>query len=76
MRHFIPLSNRYMKMNRNRLISKLLELGEEAEAHNAKYLQLMQTPGKMSKAFMHERKALRVHSKIQELIRQIGLYRG
>ena len=63
-------------MDRRQLISKLIELEEEAKSHNSKYLKLMGTPGKTAKANMHERKALKLRSRIQQVIRQIGLFVG
>lgn len=63
-------------MRQQELISKLIHLEEQAKVHSSEYLRLIQVPGNTAKASFHNRKALKLHSKIKGLMRQIALFRG
>ncbi len=58
------------------LVSKLIKLQEKAEIHSSHYSRLRQLPGNKTKASEHERKALRLYSRIQELIHEIATAGG
>jgi len=73
---FTPPFERSSKMRQQELISKLIHLEEQAKAHTSEYLRLMQVPGSMGKASFHNRKAVRLRSRIKGLMRQIALFRG
>ncbi|MHC1725439.1 MAG: hypothetical protein AB9866_05395 [Syntrophobacteraceae bacterium] len=60
-------------MQQERIISKLIDLQDRADAHTSEYLKLQFVPGKKTKASSHYRKALKLRSRIQELIRQIAV---
>jgi hypothetical protein len=61
-----------MKMRKEKLISKLIDLDERAKAHALEYLRLIQAPGNAAKASLHNRKALRLRSKMKDLMKQIA----
>lgn len=63
-------------MRQQELISKLIDLEEQARVHSSEYLRLIQTPGNLTKASFHNRKAIRLRSRIKGLIRQIAIFRG
>lgn len=63
-------------MWQEQLISKLIDLEEQAKTHTCEYLRLIRAPGNMAKASFHDRKALRLRSRIQNLMRQMALLRG
>lgn len=54
------------------LISKLIDLQEKANEHTSEYKKLQYLPGNKSKAAVHQKKAMRLRSRIQELIREIA----
>jgi|GEM_PF-4624858 hypothetical protein len=59
-------------MRKKQLISKLIDLDEQAKAHDSEFLKMIQTPGNGAKASLHERQALRLRSRIKDLMRQIA----
>jgi hypothetical protein len=59
-------------MQQNELISKLIDLQEKEDAHVCEYRKLEMVPGKKTKASLHYKKAMRLRSRIQELIHQIA----
>ena len=59
-------------MQTEALVSKLIKLQEKAEVHSSEYNKLQNLPGNRTKASEHHRKALRLYSRIQELIREIA----
>ncbi len=61
-----------MKMRKEQLISKLIDLDEQAKAHAFEYLRLIQVPGNAAKASLHDRKALRLRSRMKDLMKQIA----
>lgn len=63
-------------MREQELISKLIDLEEQAKAHTSEYLRLMQMPGNLTRASFHNNRALRLRSRIKGLMRQIALFRG
>lgn len=63
-------------MRQQELISKLIDLEEQAKVHSTEYLRLIQVPGNSAKASFHNRKVLKLHSKIKGIMRQIALFRG
>ncbi len=63
-------------MRYERLVAKMIDLEERANAHTTEYSRLLHVPGGKTKASLHYLKALRLRSKIQELIRQIALCGG
>jgi hypothetical protein len=63
-------------MRQEKLISKLIDLEDRANAHTAQYLKLLGIPGKRTGASTHYQKALKLRARIQDLIRQIALYDG
>ncbi len=60
-------------MRQDQMISKLIDLEDKANAHTSEYLRLLQMPGNKTKASLHYRKALKLRSRIQGLIREIAL---
>lgn len=54
------------------LISRLIDLQEQANTHTAEYLKLQFMPGKKTVASAHLRKAERLRLRIQEIIREIA----
>jgi len=62
-------------MWQEQLIVKLLDLEARAKAHSSEYLRLIQEPRNMAKASFHDRKVIRLRSRIQNLMRQIVLFR-
>ncbi|MFZ2447542.1 MAG: hypothetical protein WAW37_14395 [Syntrophobacteraceae bacterium] len=56
----------------NELIAKLIDLQEKANAHTSEYLKWEHAPGGKTRASVHHRKALKLRSKIQGLIREIA----
>ncbi len=60
-------------MRQERLVAKMIDLEERANAHTAEYLRLLHVPGGENKASLHYLKALRLRSKVQGIIRQIAL---
>ncbi len=63
-------------MEQDKLVSKLIDLEDKATAHTSEYLKLVQKPGKKTQASLHYRKALKLRSRIQEVIRKIALAGG
>lgn len=63
-------------MRQEKLIAKLIDLGERANAHTAEYQRLLHVPKSRTIAARHRRKALRLQSRIQCLIREIALCGG
>jgi hypothetical protein len=61
-----------LKMRRQQLISKLIDLDEQAKAHCSEYLRLIQMPGNAAKAALHNRKELRLRARIKDLMKQIA----
>lgn len=59
-------------MRRQQLISKLIDLDEQAKAHCSEYLRLIQMPGNGAKAALHNRKELRLRARIKDLMKQIA----
>ncbi|MGC9966350.1 MAG: hypothetical protein ABSE08_13180 [Syntrophobacteraceae bacterium] len=60
-------------MRQEKLIAKIIDLEERANAHTAEYQRLLQVPKSRTKASKHHRKAIRLQSRIQDLIREIAL---
>ncbi len=60
-------------MQQDQLISKLIDLEDKAKAHTSEYLKLLQMPGNKTQASLHYRKALKLRSRIQGVIREIAL---
>jgi len=60
-------------MNQQELISKLIDLEEQAKAHSSEYLILIRTPGARAKATYHKRKVLKLRCKIKDLMQQIAM---
>lgn len=60
-------------MQQEKLIAKLIDLEERANAHTAEYVRLLHVPKGRTEASRHYRKAAQLRSKIQDLIRQIAL---
>ena len=60
-------------MHQEKLIVRLIDLEERANAHTAEYQRLLHLPKSRSEASKHYRKALTLQSKIQDLIREIAL---
>lgn len=58
------------------LIAKLIDLQEQADAHTSEYQRLECLPGRKSKASIHRRKAVKLRSRIQEIIREIASFRA
>ncbi len=63
-------------METESLVSKLIKLQEKAEIHSSQYNKLQKLPGSKTKASAHQRKALRLYSRIQELIHEIATAGG
>jgi hypothetical protein len=61
-----------MKMRREKLISKLIDLDEKAKAHTSEYLKLIHAHGNSVQASSHNRKALRLRSKIKEIMKKFA----
>lgn len=61
-------------MQHEKIIAKLIDLEDRAEAHRAEYLKLQYIPGKKTIASSHYRQSLRLRSRIRELIRKIALF--
>ena len=62
-------------MWQEQLISKLVELEGQAKAHSSEYLRLIQVPGNLTEASLHDRQVIRLRSRIQNLMRQIIIFR-
>jgi hypothetical protein len=60
-------------MRQDKLIAKLIDLEERANAHAAEYQRLQQIPKSKTIASKHYRKALSLQSRIQSIIREIAL---
>ncbi len=61
-------------MQHEKIITKLIDLEERAEAHRVEYLKFQYVPGKKTLASSHYRQALRLRSRIRELIRKIARF--
>jgi hypothetical protein len=61
-----------MRMRQEKLISTLIDLDERAKAHTSEYLKLIQATGNAARASFHNRKALRLRSRIKDLMKQIA----
>jgi len=59
----------------NNLIAELIDLQEKANLHITECQRLEHLPGNKSKATAHRRKAVRLRSRIQEIIHQIAASR-
>ena len=55
-----------------KLIAKIIDLEEQANVHTAEYERLLTVPKSRTKAAEHHRKAVRLQSRIQSLIREIA----
>jgi hypothetical protein len=62
-----------MQMQQKELVSRLIDLEEHAKVYASEYLRLID--GQVTKSF-HDGKALRLRSRVQNLMRQIALLRG
>lgn len=63
-------------MQPDKIISQLIDLQEKANTHTSEYLRLQYLPGNKAKAFAHQRKAIKLRSRILDLIREIALSEG
>ncbi len=63
-------------MHTEALVTKLIKLQAEAEIHSSQFNKLQNIPGNRTKASEHQRKALRLYSRIQELIHEIATSGG
>ncbi|MFZ0931060.1 MAG: hypothetical protein WAN11_20810 [Syntrophobacteraceae bacterium] len=61
-----------MEMRQEQLISKLIDLDEQAKAHASEYMKLIQAPGNSAQASLHNRKALKLRSRIKDLMKKIA----
>jgi len=61
------------EMRQEKLIAKMIDLEERANAHTAEYQRLLHVPKSRTEASKHHRKAIRLQSKIHDLIREIAL---
>ncbi len=61
-------------MRQNELITRLIDLQEKEDVHVCEYRKLELVPGKKTKASLHYKKALRLRSRIQQLIHQIAAF--
>ncbi|MGA2936441.1 MAG: hypothetical protein ABSF52_04995 [Syntrophobacteraceae bacterium] len=59
-------------MHKEQLISRLIDLDEQAKAHASEYLRLIQAPGNAAKASLNDRKGLRLRSRMKDLMKQIA----
>jgi hypothetical protein len=59
-------------MSKPPLISKLIDLDEQARAHACEYLRLIKESGSAAKASIHYRKELRLRARIKDLMKQIA----
>jgi len=62
-------------MWQEQLILKLIDLEKQAKADSSEYLRLIREPPNMAEASFHDRKVIRLRSRIQNLSRQIILFR-
>ena len=53
-------------MHQEKLIAKIIDLEERANAHTAEYQRLLHVPKSKTEASKHHRKAVRLQSRIQE----------
>jgi hypothetical protein len=60
----------------NQLISKLISLQEQANAHKSKMQELQNEPKKDRKASRHQRRIAVLNSDIEQVIRQIAAASG
>ncbi len=63
-------------MQPDKIISLLIDLQEKADTHTTEYLRLQYLPGNKAKATAHQRKALKLRTRILDLIRKIALAEG
>ncbi len=61
-----------MKMRKEQMISKMIHLDEQAKAHDCEYVRLSHTPGNKAKASFHNRKALKLRSRINDLMKRFA----
>ena len=61
------------EMRQEQLIAKIIDLEERANVHTAEYQRLLHVPKSRTEASKHHRKAIRLQSKIHDLIREIAL---
>jgi hypothetical protein len=57
-----------------KLIAKIIDLEERANAHTAEYERLLHVPKSRTQASKHHRNAIRLQARIQCLIREIALW--
>ncbi|MEN6441479.1 MAG: hypothetical protein ABFD97_23185 [Syntrophobacter sp.] len=57
------------------LIAQLIDLQEKANVHITEFRRLEHLPGNKSKASVHRRKAVKLRSRIQEIIHEIAASR-
>ena len=63
-----------MQMHHEKLIAKIIDLEERANAHSAECQKLLQVPKHKTEASKHHRSAARLQSRIQSLIKEIALW--
>ena len=59
-------------MRQEKLVAKMIDLEDRANAHTTEYLRLLSVPGAKSKASLHYLRASKLRAKIQNLIKQIA----
>jgi len=59
-------------MTPHEIVAKLIALQDKESLHRTEYLRLQHLPGKKTAATDHHRKAVRLQSQIQGLIRMIA----
>ena len=69
----VSAAGKVSQMRQEKLISKMIDLEDRANAHASQYLKLLSVPQKRTSASIHYQKALKLRARVQELIRKIAL---